>query len=206
MELLLIRHGLPVAVDNRDTGIEANPVLSELGCRQAEALADWFVNPPTAQRIDAVYASPKARAQQTVAPLAARLGLELVIEPMVNEYDQGEPEYVPVEQLKASCDPRWEAMMTGDDLPDPEAFQTQVVEGMDRIIAANPGRTVAVGCHGGVVSAYLSHLLGIGRVMFYEAHYTSVARVAASSAGHRSVLSMNELGHLQVAGVSLSDL
>ena len=51
MELLLIRHGLPVAVDNRDTGIEANPVLSELGCRQAEALADWFVNPPTAQRI-----------------------------------------------------------------------------------------------------------------------------------------------------------
>tara|TARA_B110000438_G_scaffold183611_1_gene175421 strand:- start:236 stop:856 length:621 start_codon:yes stop_codon:yes gene_type:complete len=206
MELLLIRHGLPVAVDNRDTGIEANPVLSELGCRQAEALADWFVNPPTAQRIDAVYASPKARAQQTVAPLAARLGLELVIEPMVNEYDQGEPEYVPVEQLKASGDPRWEAMMTGDDLPDPEAFQTQVVEGMDRIIAANPGRTVAVGCHGGVVSAYLSHLLGIGRVMFYEAHYTSVARVAASSAGHRSVLSMNELGHLQVAGVSLSDL
>ena len=96
--------------------------------------------------------------------------------------------------------------MAGDDLPDPEAFQAQVVEGMGRIIAANPGRTVAVGCHGGVVSAYLSHLLGIGRVMFYEAHYTSVARVAASSAGHRSVRSMNELGHLQMAGVSLSDL
>ena len=206
MELLLIRHGLPVTVDNRDTGAEADPVLSELGCRQAEALADWFVNPPTAQRIDAVYASPKARAQQTVAPLAARLGLELVIEPMVNEYDQGEPEYIPIEHLKASGDPRWEAMMAGDDLPDPEAFQAQVVEGMDRIIAANPGRTVAVGCHGGVVSAYLSHLLGIGRVMFYEAHYTSVARVAASSAGHRSVRSMNELGHLQVAGVPLSDL
>ena len=72
MELLLIRHGLPVTVDNRDTGAEADPVLSELGCRQAEALADWFVNPPTAQRIDAVYASPKARAQQTVAPLAAK--------------------------------------------------------------------------------------------------------------------------------------
>ena len=206
MELLLIRHGLPVTVDNRETGMEADPVLSDLGLRQAEALADWFADSPTAERIDAVYASPKARAQQTVAPLAGRLGLELLIEPLVNEYDQGEPEYIPIEHLKATDDPRWAAMVAGDDLTDPEAFQAQVVDGMDRIIAANPGRTVAVGCHGGVVSAYLSHLLGIERVMFYEARYTSVARVAASSAGHRTVRSMNELGHLQVAGVPLSDL
>ena len=202
MELLLIRHGLPVTVDNRGTGVEADPELSELGHRQAAALSDWLVN----EQIDAVYASPKARAHQTVAPLAARLGLDVVVEPLVNEYDQGELEYVPIEHLKASGDPRWGAMMTGDDLPDPEAFQAQVVEGMERIIAANPARTVAVGCHGGVVSAYLAYLLGIERVMFYEAHYTSVARVAASSAGHRSVRSMNELGHLQVAGIPLSDL
>ena len=57
-----------------------------------------------------------------------------------------------------------------------------------------------------MVSAYLSHVLGIDRVLFYEAYYTSVARVAASSSGHRSVRSMNELGHLRVAGVPLSDL
>ena len=56
------------------------------------------------------------------------------------------------------------------------------------------------------MSAYLSHVLGIDRVLFYEAYYTSVARVAASSSGHRSVRSMNELGHLRVAGVPLSDL
>jgi len=206
MELLLIRHALPVAVDNRHTGEEADPELSALGVRQAEALADWLTVGPTAEGIDAVYASPKARARLTVAPLAARLGLDVAIEPLVNEYDEGEPEYVPIEHLRATGDPRWAAMVAGDDLADPEGFRTQVVDGMDRIIAANPGRTVAVGCHGGVVSAYLSHLLGLDRVLFYEAHYTSVARVVASSAGHRSLRSMNELGHLKVAGVPLSDL
>ena len=202
MELLLIRRGLPVTVDNRATGIEADPGLSELGLRQAEALADWLTN----ERIDAIYASPKSRARQTVEPLASRLGVDVIVEPLVNEYDQGELEYIPIEHLKAAGDPRWEAMMNGDDLPNPEVFQAQVVKGIERIITANRGRTVVVGCHGGVVSAYLAHLLDIQRVMFYEAHYTSVARVAASSAGHRSVRSMNELGHLKVAGISLSDL
>ena len=202
MELLLIRHALPVTVDNRDSGVEADPVLSALGERQAGALADWLVD----EHIDAVYASPKARAQLTVAPLALRLGLEIEVEPLVNEYDEGELEYIPIEHLKATGDPRWGAIIAGDDLPDPEGFRAQVVEGVERIIDTNPGRTVVVGCHGGVVSAYLSHVLGIDRVLFYEAYYTSVARVAASSSGHRSVRSMNELGHLRVAGVPLSDL
>ncbi|MEC8998841.1 MAG: histidine phosphatase family protein [Actinomycetota bacterium] len=203
MELLLIRHALPVTVDNRATGVEADPELSDLGLRQADALADWLTTGPTAERIDVVYASPKARARQTVAPLAARLGLEVAIEPLVNEYDAGELEYVPVERLKADGDPRWDAIISGEDIVDPEAFRDQVVLGMERIISANPGRTVVVGCHGGVVSAYLSHVLGVDRVLFYEAHYTSVCRVAASSAGHRSVRSINELGHLQVSGVPL---
>ena len=205
MELLLIRHALPVSVDNRDSGVEADPELSELGLRQTEALVDWLTTEPTAEQIDAVYASPKVRARQTVAPLADRLGVELLIEPLVNEYDAGEVEYVPIEKLKADDDPRWDAIMAGDASDEPEAFREQGGAGMDRIIAANPGRTVAVGCHGGVVSAYLSHVLGIDRVLFYEAYYTSVCRVAASSAGHRSVRSMNELGHLRVAGVPLSE-
>ena len=77
---------------------------------------------------------------------------------------------------------------------------------MERIIAANPGRTVAVGCHGGVVAAYLSHVLGTDRVMFFEARYTAISRVAASSSGHRSLRSVNELGHLRLAGIPLSDV
>ena len=206
MELLLIRHALPVTVDNTVIGEEADPHLSTLGRHQAEALAGWLTDGPTAEaRIDAVYTSPKARARETVVPLARRLGLDVVVEPLVTEYDEGEVEYIPMERLRAIGDPRWDQIMAGEDLADPEAFRDQVVTGMDRIIAANPGRTVAVGCHGGVVSAYLSHVLGIDTVMFYEARYTSISRVVASSAGHRTMRSVNELGHLQVAGVALHE-
>ena len=206
MELLLIRHALPTTVDNRDTGREADPELSDLGRRQAAALADWLCTGPTAEPVDAVYASPKARAVQTVAPLAERLDLEVVIEPLVNEYDAGEPEYVPMERLRALGDPRGGAIMAGEDLNAPEAFRDQVVIGRERIIGANPGRTVAVGGHGGGVSAYLSHVLGTDRVMFFEARYTAISRVAASSSGHRSLRSVNELDHLRLAGIPLSDV
>ena len=44
MELILIRHGLPIRVDNSETGEEADPSLSPLGLRQAEALADWLLS------------------------------------------------------------------------------------------------------------------------------------------------------------------
>ena len=63
MELLIIRHALPVAVDNTATGEEADPELSDLGRRQAGALADWLVGPGAGagwapERIDAVYSGP----------------------------------------------------------------------------------------------------------------------------------------------------
>ena len=56
------------------------------------------------------------------------------------------------------------------------------------------------------MAAYLSHVLGTDRVMFFEARYTAISRVAASSSGHRSLRSVNELGHLSLAGIPLSDV
>ena len=87
MELILIRHGLPLRVDNSETGEEADPSLSPLGGRQAEALADWLIHGPAAQKIDAIYSSPKKRALETVQPLAKGLEKEVTIEPRIIEYD-----------------------------------------------------------------------------------------------------------------------
>ena len=92
--------------------------------------------------------------------------------------------------------------MSEDSIPEPEAFRARVIAAMERIVSDNPGRRVAVSCHGGVIGAYLSHLLGIDRI-FFEASYTSVSRVMAASTGERSVGSMNELAHLRLAGVAL---
>ena len=205
MELLLVRHALPVRVDNRDTGDEADPVLSDLGWRQSRAVADWLVGAlpggPLAEPIDAVYASTRARARQTAEPLAERLGQELRIEPGLDEYDYGEPEYVPIEELKEAGDPRWHELVSEDAIPAPEAFMAQVVTGVDRIIAAHPGQRVVAFCHGGTICAYMAHLLGLDRILFFEAAYTSVNRVLAASTGERSLGSLNETAHLRVAGV-----
>lgn len=64
MELLLIRHALPVRRELED-GI-ADPQLSPEGLAQADRLADYL----SSEKIHAVYASPLQRAQQTAAPLA----------------------------------------------------------------------------------------------------------------------------------------
>jgi probable phosphoglycerate mutase len=52
-------------------------------------------------------------------------------------------------------------------------------------------------CHGGTVNVFLAHVLGLDRPLFFEPEYTSISRVAASRNGPRSVVSINETGHLR---------
>ncbi len=131
MELLIIRHGLPVRREL--TSGAADPELSEDGRAQAEHLARYL----EAERIDAVYASPLTRARETAVPLATGKSLEVVISDGIAEFDQHSSEYVPVEELKAANDPRWQAMLDGDWGIDEseEDFRTRVVESIEGIIA-----------------------------------------------------------------------
>ena len=41
MELILIRHGLPLQVETKD-GTPADPPLSEVGHQQAQRMAKWL--------------------------------------------------------------------------------------------------------------------------------------------------------------------
>ena len=54
----------------------ADPTLTAEGRRQALLLADWF---PKTNRPRAIYVSRFRRAQETAAPLAARLGLRPIV-------------------------------------------------------------------------------------------------------------------------------
>ena len=76
------------------------------------------------------------------------------------------------------------------------AAPVTVARAVERIIEAHPGNTVAIVCHGGVINAWASHVLGLPDPLFFEPHYTSVNRFLASSRGHRSLVSLNDLGHL----------
>lgn len=201
MELLIIRHALPIRRE-LDSGA-ADPELSEDGHAQAAHLARYLES----ERLDAVYASPMARARETAAPLMTTRDLELHISDGVAEWDQFSTEYVPVEELKAANDPRWHAMLAGEWGADEseEDFRLRVVEAIETIIANHGGQRVAVVCHGGVINGYLSHVLGIdafARGFFYP-NYTSINRVAAASSGERSVVTVNETSHLRGTGLPM---
>ena len=78
MELLLVRHALPLRVATAD-GSPADPPLSEEGRDQAQRLARWFES----ERREALYTSPLRRALETAEPLARVCGLEPRVEPGV---------------------------------------------------------------------------------------------------------------------------
>jgi 2,3-bisphosphoglycerate-dependent phosphoglycerate mutase len=193
MDLLLIRHALPVRIDDGDG--PADPELSDDGWRQAGALAAWLGD----EAIETVCASPLRRALETAEPLASLFDLEIETVDGLAEFDRDAPWYIPIEELKAADDPRWHALLAGNWEMDPHQFQRSVVETVDGIIAAHPGRTVATVCHGGVINAYLSAMLGLDELMFFFPDYTSVSRVRASRSGTRSLVSLNETGHLRFA-------
>ena len=201
MELLLIRHGLPVRRE-LEAGA-ADPELSEAGHAQAQHLADYL----GAEDLDAVYASPLRRAYQTAQPLAARQGHEIVVVDEVAEWDRNSNEYVPIEELKAANDPRWQAMLRGEwNVHDetPEEFNGRVVGVVEQLIDDHSGHRIAVVCHGGVINGYLAHVLGLqGHQQFFYPNYTSIHRVAAARSGERSIITVNETSHLRSTGLPM---
>lgn len=76
MKLYLVRHGQTIGNVRKslDTALPGPP-LTELGLEQANELAERLDGEP----IVAVYASEATRAQQTAAPLAAKLGLDVQV-------------------------------------------------------------------------------------------------------------------------------
>ncbi len=194
MELLLIRHAQPVKIVGA-TG-PADPDLSERGLRQAELLAGYLAE----EGIGAVFASPMRRAVQTAAPLADALGAEIATDERLAEFDRLADTYIPIEEMRAARDERFLAMVNDDYSAwgvDMGRFRSEVVEAVEEIVAAHPGGRVGIVCHGGVINAYLGHILGVAKNSFFTPDYTSINRVAASRGGVRSLVRLNEVGHLR---------
>jgi probable phosphoglycerate mutase len=201
VELLLIRHGLPVRREVSDG--PADPELAPQGHAQAEHMANYL----STERIDAIYTSPLRRASETAAPLARVLGLDAVVEDDVAEYDRNASEYIPMEELKATGDPRFHEFASGlgVGLDDHDEFRHRVLTALGLIIDHHPAQTVAVVCHGGVINLFLASILGLplDPPGFFYPNYTSINRVAASRSGVRSVVTVNETAHLRHTGLPM---
>jgi broad specificity phosphatase PhoE len=203
MEIILVRHAIPVRREVESGA--ADPELSDAGHRQARLMAEYLKS----EAVDALYTSPMVRAKQTATPLAESLGIVATELDGVAEFDRHSNEYVPIEELKATNDPRWRDMLNGQWPPAHESedvFLTRVVGTIEALVEAHPSQKVVVVCHGGVINAYAAHVLGLamsGSRSFFYPNYTSLHRFAAARSGERSIVTLNETSHLRGTGLPI---
>jgi broad specificity phosphatase PhoE len=162
--LLLARHGQSLSnAMRRFQGLQ-DVALSELGVRQAAALGQAIRH----RRVTAVYTSPLERARRTAEIAVEGLGLSVTLVHELRELSLGEWEGQTVEEISSRPgDPYTQWVRDpvaclppgGEPLAD---VQARVVRAMGHIAAAHRnGDEVLVVCHGGVISAYLAHCLGL---------------------------------------------
>ena len=196
MELVLVRHALPVRIDATPDGAPADPELAPRGHEQAQRLVEALAR----DRVDALYTSPSRRARETAGPLERALGVQAEVDDGLAEFDTADSSYVPVEELKAAGDPRWTALVHGDlyshDV-DPVAFRARVVEAVERIAARHPGGRVVLFSHAGAINAATGVVLGQDRTIWFAPDYCSISRIAAARDGRRGIVSLNETGHVR---------
>lgn len=194
MDLIIVRHGRPLRVEGTEGS--ADPPLTDIGMQQAEATARFLLQEP----IDHVVTSPMLRARQTAAPLADALGIDAEVIDGLAEIDRDHNEYIPFEELKAEGGDAWKEVIENPQVMlfgvDVEEFADTVTAAFEEVIAANPGRTVAVFCHSMTTMQFLRRVLGYADIWGLRTDYASITRVQASSRGHRTVRSVNETSHL----------
>ncbi|MFT3854652.1 MAG: histidine phosphatase family protein [Ilumatobacteraceae bacterium] len=195
-EILLIRHGrsADVAPGSPES---ADPPLHEIGVEQATRLAERLAG----KEIHAVASSHLARARQTAAPLAEALGLDVEVFVDLEEVRLGDWSNGELRRRAATDDPEflaWAATGRWDGIPGGEgddSLRTRVTTIVESLADRHRGRTVAVVCHGGVIAAYLAHVLGIERSLWMAVENTSVSVVHLGPAGP-FVVTANDCHHL----------
>jgi broad specificity phosphatase PhoE len=163
--------------------------LSPRGHEQAVALAKCLHNLP----LDALYASPMKRVQQTLAP-ALKNGLPRPVTlPGLKEVDFGDWTSLTWAEVQAKFGVSafaWLDQLESAAIANAESaqsFRARVEPCLREILARNPGQQVAVACHGGVIRMLLAILLGwpLSRMAAFEVEYASLTQVVCSPRGAR---------------------
>lgn len=204
-----VRHGKQQVPDGAFTpGLWADPPLSDVGQRQAAAVGAVFAAEP----LDVVLCSHLQRARETARHVAAAHGLEPIVYPELREVEtyRDVPDGVKLEDIlspvmwhgvreRFNRERRWDVSPFSESSAE---FRARVVTVVEGILALHEGSHLAIVCHGGVINAYIGHLLGLHEDMFFRPAHASVSRVLAGD-GRRVIHTLNELHHLQSASPDL---
>ncbi len=207
--LLIVRHG--EAEGNRDHRFigQHDVPLSELGRRQADAVADRLER----LGVDRIVASDLARARDTGAPLADRLGLPIEEDPRLREIRNGEWAMRLPEEIADQWPDLWARYRSGEDVQRPGGERwadvgVRVRAALDDFAAADAGVTV-VFAHGGPVLWSVYWALGIPlEVQLFQgpAHPASNASITTIGLPGPKLRSYNETSHLTGDLLPESDL
>jgi broad specificity phosphatase PhoE len=180
--LLLIRHGEVEARYQRIFGGRIDMNLSPRGKRQAKILADYL----RVKTIDAIYASPMKRVQQTLAPTLKNRSHKQVIFPDLREIDFGDWTGHGWEAVRSKYDfavHEWLHKIEDPGSPNGESgkiFRARVEPCLREIVNKHKGENVAIFCHGGVIRMIISILLELPlpKTNSFEVEYASITQVA----------------------------
>ena len=179
--LFLLRHAEVEERYHRVFGGRIDMELSPHGHEQAMALADYLRR----VRLDAIYASPMKRVQQTLQPIRAHHAPAPVVLDDLREVDFGVWTGLRWEEVHERFNLSafdWLEHLDRAAIPEAESAQTfrdRVEPCLRQILHESRGRSVAVVCHGGVIRMLLSLLLDlpIRELAKFEIDYASLTQI-----------------------------
>lgn len=211
-QLTFVRHGEQAIRDARGgpIGDWVDPPLSERGEQQARLVGERL----STEMVDVVYASPLKRAFDTGYQVARHHRLEPIVMDDLREVevfrdvpgDKALTDYLG-RDLLAGIQERMLYERRWDVYPMSESsfgFRKRVVNAVEAIIAGNEGKRVVIACHGGVINAYIAHIIHTDMDMFFRPAHASVQVVYAGDGGVRALQSLNDVTHLLLAEGAVS--
>ena len=152
---LMIRHGESEGNAAKIFCGQKNVLLSDLGRQQAARTAEFLAD----RKVDAVYASDLSRAFDTAAIIADSHHLRVIPEPELREISGGKWEGLTTAQVmeRYGEDYRnWKRDLSFGPTGGEGAVQAQTRMGriLRRLAEENPGKTLCIGTHGGILRAF----------------------------------------------------
>lgn len=210
MKLLLIRHGqTPGNVLGQLDTAHPGPGLTELGERQAEALARSLANEP----IEALYASTLVRTQITAAPLGRLHSLDVDVMDGLHEIEAGSLEKLTDHEshkrymstvfswAAGDLDQRMPAGPDGHDFF--ERFDTAIARVLER--ASGDQATAAVVSHGAAIRTWAGRRAGDADHEFAAKHALANTGIVALEGDPDSGWRLIHWDGSPVGGLALAD-
>lgn len=195
--VLLIRHGENSWTEShRLAGRTAGVYLNDYGRQQAQALGQRLVT----THLDAIYASPLERTQETAHAIADLRSQAVIANPDILEVDYGSWTGEAIKTL--AKEDAWKTVQfypSGAAFPNGEtmyAMQVRMVQAINKLVEKHPQQTIAIVGHADLIKAAVAHYLGVHLDLFQRIVIStaSITTVTFHELGPR-VVCVNDTNH-----------